>query len=186
MSGNAVLLRAAAALAVRAAVIVQHSEVAGLPAMPAIIGELQLVAEYLHHGASLLETPPIGSRRTITISSIMMGGWIISATMVLLAVPDPAQPWVIASTLAAGSVFATLLGDGVAAVWDRHTLRALRSIPDNPTVQDSINDLRGHLAAATATFQTDRNEAHLKVGQQIEHALVLLDRVEYMISRTPG
>jgi hypothetical protein len=102
---------------------------------------------------------------------------------VLLAVPDPLQPWVIAGTMAATCVLAMLLGDDVAAVWDRQTLRTLSSTAEHVAIQNTITDLRAHIAAASAALEPHRNDAHLNAGQQIEYALTWLDAVEHELSQ---
>jgi hypothetical protein len=117
-------------------------------------------------------------------STVMTSGWVVSCVVVLWAASDPAQPWVIAGTLAATGVLAMVLGDAVAAVWDRHTLRTLRSTAKDDTVQDAIADLRTQVSAITRVLEVHSNDAHLKAGQQIEYALARLDAVEQELSET--
>jgi hypothetical protein len=172
VTGLAERLRDAAALTEQAAVGSQHAELAGPRADPAVIGALQLAADTLYHAAEVLGPPPVPSRRTLTMSALTMGGWAVFCVAVLLAVPDPAQPRVLAATIAGGVVFAMLLADLVAAVWDRYSIRTLASGLASGvqarTVDDVIATVRARIAEITASLETDRDDTHLAVGQQIE------------------
>jgi hypothetical protein len=178
MSAIAAQLREAAAVAERAAAVRQHGESTGPGTDTEIIGGLQFVAETLSHAAGLLDSPPVAPRRTMIVSAVQMGGWVLSCTVALLAVPHPAQPAVLAVTLTGGGIFGTLLGWAVSAVWNRRSVRAVASAEANYEIHAAIDDLRTRISACTVALEPHRNDVHLNVGRWIERAQTWLDVVD--------
>ncbi|GAA4261108.1 hypothetical protein [Dactylosporangium darangshiense] len=178
MSAIAPQLREASSVAERAAAERQHGESNGPGTDTEIIGGLQFVAETLSHAAGLLDSSPVPPRRSMIESAVLMGGWVISCTAVLLAVPHPAQPSVLAVTLAGGGILATLLASAVSAVWNRRSARAVAAAEANYDIHAAIDDLRTRISACAAALEPHRNDVHLDVGRWIERAQTWLDVVD--------
>jgi len=108
----------------------------------------------------------------------MTSFWVASCAATLLAVANPARPWVLAVAVAGGGVLAMLVWDTVAAVRDRRAVRILASADTGTDVHDAIADLRTRISEIVATLEPDRSDDHEEVGRRIESALVWLDTVE--------
>jgi hypothetical protein len=91
--------------------------------------------------------------------------------------------WAVAVT---GAVFAMLLADLVAGVWDRYSIRTLACGVQVRTVEDVTAAVRARIAQITASLETDHDDTHLAVGQQIEYALIWLDATEQAPTEPPG
>jgi xanthosine utilization system XapX-like protein len=178
MSAIAAHLRDAAAVAERAAAVRQHGESTGPGTDTTIIGGLQFVAETLSHAAGLLDPSPPPPRRLLIESVLQLAGWVIVCTAVLLAVPHPARPAVLAVTLTGGGIVSMLVGSAVSAAWNRRSARAAAAADVHHETQAIVDDLRARIAVCTAALESHRNDVHLRAGRWIEHALTWLDAVE--------
>jgi hypothetical protein len=179
-------LREAADLAERAAVQRQHAELDGPSGAPAIIAGLELAADTLRHAAKRLAPPPVASRRVMTDSVLMISVSVISCVALLLTVPNPAQPLVLAVTLAGTTVVSKLVRDVVVAILDwRHVRRLGAAVNEPEDVQRSIAEQRTRIRAITDALEPDRNDLHLEVGRQIESAQVWIDGADHALAETP-
>lgn len=186
MNDIAAQLRDAADLAERAAVERQHAELDGPRCAPAIIGGLELAADTLRYSAKPLAPPPVATRRAMTDSALMSSVWAISCVALLLTVPNPAQPMVLAITLAGTGVLSKLVRDVVVAIWDRRDVRRLAAAVNEPEdVQHAIAELRTRIRVITGALEPDRNDLHLEAGRWIESAQVWIDAADHALAETP-
>jgi hypothetical protein len=173
-------LQDAAALAERAAIAGQYAEVTGQRTDPAVIGGLHRVADALYIFRPL--DRPLGFRRNLVEATLPIGGWVLFCVAVLLAVPNPVQPVVLAATITGGAIVAGFLTVLVAAVWDRYSARALAAGGVAETVEQRIATIRSRLALIAATLETD----HYDIRQRIDYSLYWLDIAEQAATRPPS
>jgi hypothetical protein len=186
MSGLGTALRNASAVAERAAVTGQYAGLSGARSDAAIVGGFQHVADALNHAAGRVDPWPFPSRRAIVRAAFSTGCWIVSCAVVLLLIPDPARPWVLALAVAGSGVLAMLLGVAAAAIGDRRAARTLASAGVVTDVHDAVTDLRTRISAIVATLDPTLSDEHEVVGRQTEAALVWLDGIEIDAApRTP-
>jgi hypothetical protein len=178
-------LRHAADLAERAAVERQHAELDGPRCAPAIIAGLELAADTLRYAAEPLAPPPVASRRVMTESALMISVWVISCVALLLTVPSPAQPLVLAVTLAGTGVLSKLVRDAVVAIWDWRDARRLATAVNEPEDIQHIAELRTWIRVITGALEPDRNDLHLEIGRRIESAQVWIDAADHVLAETP-
>lgn len=178
-------LRAAAAVAERAAVVRQHAGLAVGGSETAGISALQLVASSLRDAARPLSPPPVASRRAQIEACVTTSAWLLSSTVALLLVPNPAEPWVLATILAGGAALGMPLWAVIAAIWDRRTARALTPARPPEPLDRTIADLRSRISEITSGLAAHRHDSHIEVGRRIELALFWLDEAEFEASRGP-
>lgn len=180
MSGIAARLYATAELATRAAVHRQHADLNGTVHDDAI-GRLENVADWLKEAAKNLEPPPpAASRRQLTGGLLMIAVMTVACVAILLAVPHPAEPWVLALTFGGTMTLARLVHDTIFSGLDRRTARAYTvGDPTDPTdpgdIEEVFAHLRSRIAAIAADLEPVRHDTHLRAGQEIERALAWLD-----------
>lgn len=183
MNDIAVQLRGAADLAERAAVALQHAELDGPRYAPAITGGLDLAADTLRRAAKPLAPPPIASRRVLTEVALIGAVWAASCAALLLTVPNPARPLVLAVILAGTGVLSKVVRDVVVELWDRRDARRLATAANEPEdVRRAIAELRTRISAITGALEPDVNDLHLDAGRWIENALVWIDGAEYALA----
>ncbi len=165
-------LQDAAVLAERAAVAGQYTEVIGQRTDPAVIGGLHRVADALYIFPPL--DRPLGLRRNLVETVVPVSGWVLFCLAVLLAVPNPAQPWVLAATITGGAIVAGLLSALVDLAWDRCSARTLAAGGRPETVEDLIATIRSRLVSIAATLETHHDDTR----QRIDYSLYWLDVAE--------
>lgn len=186
MNEIAAQLRDAADLAEHAAVERQYAELDGPRCAPAIIGGLEHAAGTLRFAAKPLAPSPVASRRVMTESALFVSVWAISCVALLLTVPNPAQPLVLAVTLVGTAVLSQLVQDVVVAIWDQRDARRLATAVNEPEdVQHAIAELRTRIRVITGALEPDRNDLHLEAGRWIESVQVWLDRGDHALAETP-
>jgi hypothetical protein len=169
----------------RAAVERQHAELDGPRCAPAITGGLELAADILRSAAKPLAPSPVASRREMT-EAALTSVWAISCVALLLTVPNPAQPLVLAVTLAGTAVLSKLVRDVVVAIWNRRDARRLAAAVNEPEdVQHAIAELRTRIRVITGALEPDRNDLHLEAGRWIESAQVWIDAADHALAETP-
>ncbi|GAA4677477.1 hypothetical protein [Phytohabitans rumicis] len=173
-------LRAAEEMAERAAVTCQHAELKGRRFRAGVIGGLELTAESLHAAVEVIEPAPTVSRRMMASSVLITFLHVVACVAVLLAVPDPSRPLVLAVALGGTGVLAKLVTGLVVTAWDWRDARALDSAAvDEPSdIRGTIVELRTEIDAISADLDPDRDGAHVKISQKIESALIWLDSAE--------
>jgi hypothetical protein len=184
VSALASRLHGVAVLAERAAAAGQFAELTGPPADPALIGALQEVADALYQHPRFMD-PPLGFAKEL-VQYLLTLVYVLFCVAVLLAAPNPAQPWVLAATMAGCLMVTQFLTVLIAKVWDRYSVRALAAAGEPETVEHLVCLVRSRLAAITATLETDRNDNHLAIGRQIDYALRWLDAAEQAATERPG
>jgi hypothetical protein len=169
-------LYAAAETAIRAAVERQHAELHGGPDDHDTISHLEHAADWLYAAAKSIEMQT-GTRRQQAQAFLMIGVQAITCVAILLTVPDPAEPMVLALTFGGTTVLAQLVNDVAVTIADRHTARALAACgtTDPQNVPETIADLRSQIVAVAADLEPIRHDSHLRAGQQIDSALAWLD-----------
>jgi hypothetical protein len=171
-------LREAAASAERIAGGCQQAELAGPRADPRVIGGLQFVADILKEAASTIDPAPVASLRSGIQAVSTTGVWVACSALVLLVVPNPSRPGVLAGAVGGGYLVAGVWNLVVGALWNRGEVRGLAAVVEPGSVQDEIAELHNLIARVTGYLDIDRTPAYLAIGEQIEYAQIWLDEVE--------
>jgi hypothetical protein len=172
VSSIAARLYATAEVATRAAVHRQHADLDGA-VHDGTIDRLQSVADWLWAAAKNFESPPVASRRQLTASSLMFAVMTVASVAILLAVPHPAEPWVLALTFGGAQILARLVVSPIFSALDRRAARYAATDPGD--IEDVFADLRSRIAAVAVDLDPVRHDSHLRAGQEIERALAWLD-----------
>ncbi|BCB78161.1 hypothetical protein ACFQ1L_16840 [Phytohabitans flavus] len=102
---------------------------------------------------------------------------IVACVGILLAVPHPAEPWVLALTFGGTMILGRLARDAVSSALDRRKARAYAASHPAETgdIEDTFAELRSRIEAIAAELEPMRYDSHLRARQEIERALAWLD-----------
>jgi hypothetical protein len=170
----------AADLAEHTAVEKQLAELDGPRSTVGVIAGLELAADMLRYAAEALSPPPLASRQVAIESLQMTGLYVISCVAVLLAVPDPADPLVLAAAFVGSPVLAKAAWDLFDAIRDR---RRTHTPPEPRDTWLAIAEVRTMILATTRVLEPDRDDRHVEAGRRIESAKVWLDSAELALAR---
>jgi hypothetical protein len=169
-TGPARALRDAAVAAERVAVARQYACRRAHSPENRVVADLQCATDALGRAANLVDTRVVLPRTVVTTLIAMAA----AVTVVLVLVPHPADPLVLATALVAGLIAAEAAVEAHRRIVQRRTAHVAAAEHPTPPF-DAVAGLRNRITAIRAALDPEREASHLDAGRELERALYWLD-----------